>query len=707
MPLVSIAGRGSRYYGAGGGGGGGAGSNFTSFALAPSSSGTLQPWTMGHPFKEGDIPSGQYLTSDASSFQCDPQNYWDDGSLKFAVLSGRSTFVADTDKTITLSATTSAPSGTALTESDLTTAMGAGDVSVAFSGATTGSVTVTLSSLVGVAATIATNTSNGLIRTRIAGPVMSEFHYRKQVGSDASLRVYFYVRIYAGGFIEVETVVENGYMYASGGLLDKTYNVTLTVNGSTIYSASSVNHYHTTRWAQTAWFAGGTADPAGRNVHQKINVSYWKSTKLIPNYTTGTSPQSGTMAAYTTTYTPFSLVDMPDDTNGNGEFIGLITGKELRALSGDVRGVRSAIANAYAPSAYKHRSIRDESTGKPLRYSDHPGACLGYGGMDSFSTAEGGAPIDAGYSSSTHETANTKAGWNDEHTPGFGYLAYLLTGRYYLMESVQMAATSNYLLEYPGPSNHTAGRRREYGVLSTGRTDRAHAWHMRTQAFAACITPDADNLQTEFANCLYRTIEFESEFMDNNLGILSAYTNHEFNGGSSIAMWQTAYKTQVLGFSWDIASHLMSSGRQTTFQAVRDYAYTWIVHYWGGGASTDWSYLKGGEYYPNISATVNASNTVPRTWITQRADMGAWYTFFFGTPNPGTTSGGTITSQDTGSTLSPSCYWAQNLPAMAYAVDHAATDAATNWARVQTASNFPNFSGSSFQDEPRFIIVGR
>jgi hypothetical protein len=63
-------------------------SEVTTFTLSGGSAG--KAWTFGHAFARGDIPSGFYVNAlgDHTAFQAEPRNYWPDGSVKFAVLSG-------------------------------------------------------------------------------------------------------------------------------------------------------------------------------------------------------------------------------------------------------------------------------------------------------------------------------------------------------------------------------------------------------------------------------------------------------------------------------------------------------------------------------------------------------------------------------------------------------------------------------------------
>lgn len=90
---------------------------------------TAAPFTVGHPFKKGQIPAGSTVVADITDFQCVGQTFWEDGSLKFALLSGVTSLTANVQKTITLSLGT-APGGTALTIADLKATLVTADVTM-------------------------------------------------------------------------------------------------------------------------------------------------------------------------------------------------------------------------------------------------------------------------------------------------------------------------------------------------------------------------------------------------------------------------------------------------------------------------------------------------------------------------------------------------------------------------------------------------
>src|SRR5262245_2328651 len=68
-----------------------------------STGGSDLPFTFGQAFAQGDVPSGSNLVGSIAALQVVAKNRWPDGSLKFAIVSGRTTLAANVPSTISLS----------------------------------------------------------------------------------------------------------------------------------------------------------------------------------------------------------------------------------------------------------------------------------------------------------------------------------------------------------------------------------------------------------------------------------------------------------------------------------------------------------------------------------------------------------------------------------------------------------------------------
>lgn len=524
--------------------------------LTLTNGGTDKPWTFGHAFKQGDVPTGQYLTATGpSSFQADVRNRWSDGSVKFAVLSG----IGGTQAI--LGTTTAAP-GTPMAEpvsvdasvtftnirDYLGAVLSAGPVIVTVPAGQTASFTAAAWADYQPAGRTYSNAS-GLVRS-ILGPVMSEFHYYAKVPGDNHLCVWFYVRVYSTGAVEVETIVENGWCWV-GSPGSRVYTAVVTVGGTTRYTATNLDHKNRTRWSREDWVG---VNPAITPSH---DPAYLQATKLVPRYGYAGAPTS---AAWTTqgslgwtapitTVNPVPFVlgnySTPMANTGYAEHIGPLPRWEaLYVTSADARAYTATIGNARNYGRYSIHA-RDEATGKPVKIRSYPAAFL-------ITTNDSWRGIYHGQNGS--RGPDPVGGYVDQfdgaHHPSAGYLAYLLTGRRQFLESVQFVATVPfYMFASAAPEQRSNGA---YIISWSTDNPRFAAWGLRTVAQAACITSDGDSLDGEWewqfaSNMLnYKTKHHPGGIYYTQLGVTKAAGQYQY------PPWQNDFFTSVMGWAWDM-----------------------------------------------------------------------------------------------------------------------------------------------------------
>src|SRR5258708_13617452 len=203
-----------------------------SFRLTSTLAGTnLLPFTIGYAFQKTALAGGTTLALDqGATSQVLVKRLWNDGSIKHAVISGHATLTANTPLDLQIAAGT--PSGgAALTSLDIVAALPTASVQCGAIGA------------VQPATLLATP-----FRTWVSGPEMVECHYRAAVGSDASLVVWFHVRLYRTGRVWIRAICENGYLDVN--TIDKNYVPTVTIGLATVYTngVASLIHPANTRW---------------------------------------------------------------------------------------------------------------------------------------------------------------------------------------------------------------------------------------------------------------------------------------------------------------------------------------------------------------------------------------------------------------------------------------------------------------------------
>jgi hypothetical protein len=631
--------------------------------LTLSNGGTGKPWTVGHAFKRGDVIAGRYLYATAtngllSGVQAVARNYWSDGSLKFAVISG----VGASE--VQLGTTTTIPFSGEV-------ALSSSPASVTFTGGITGTYACPTTDTVGT-----WNKSSAHLARKISGTVMTERHYYVPT-SDAHVAVWFYVRSYTEGSIEVETVVENGWLNLATPTA-KAYSVNVSVGGSSRYSGS-LTHYHHSRWSRVDWV--GT-DPAITPVH---NVAYLKSSKVVPNFS---SFGTATDFAYNTTSAPFTTGNWRTNWHGGGDGvkdqIGLLPPWEaLHLTTGNATTYASTLANARLAGGLPAH-YRDETTGRPFLFTAYPTLSK----QNSTLPAETGGvlvDIESGYPAAAH-------------SPAMGYYPYLLTGRWNFLEETQFWAQNHWLGLHPTYQG-TGTDRRWFGDQT-----RAVAWALRQVAMATTVTPDSDTLKAQFTALLNANLDYTNT---NSVASGTYYTplgiinpppldaDGRSNTYLDCAPWQDDFLAASLGFAYD-----MEATTSASLVAVRDHAYKFIV----GRLTTPYEYRRVAQYRIPVASP---ENYIPlATYFTTFAQV------YSGLVNELTLNDGSLAGTALQSALQAGDaitddwtygYLGAALAACSYAVSHNAPGASAAYSRLTGSSSYA--LTSAYADYPKWGVT--
>lgn len=443
------------------------------FTLNSAANASLAPFCLGYGFRKGHVPAGQSLVSNVANLQVTPKNYWQDGSLKFAVVAGRVDLVSNMPLTVSLSAGTPA-AALALTTAGLkatgvTAKVDCGSFGTAFWSAADW---------------------DAPFRTWVSGPQMSSWVYRKPVGADAHLVAWLEVRLFVNGEVEVLPWIENGYLRVLGST-NKAATFGFALGGTQRFSAAIdlPNHCRTPLVSGVTLSHWLGADP---HVSIKHDVSYLQATSLVPTYRATVPTNAAVFASLVSTFTPLQQGNHSSGMGNTGYHgaIGLLPEWDvLYLVSENPKAYAGVILNAYSAGRYGIH-FRDEITQRPLRFSSYPNLVVGSGSAISSS---GSSSVN---SVTPSASGTSPATWDSAHHPSLGFLAYLCTARWYFMEEVQFVATLNYL------KNTDSIRMFSQGVFQSAagaNTTRGAAWAMRSLAQAACATPDDDTaLRNEF-----------------------------------------------------------------------------------------------------------------------------------------------------------------------------------------------------------------
>jgi hypothetical protein len=669
-------------------------SSLPTLTLTSAAASGTHGWTFGQAFARGDVPSGSFITSDAGTTQADIRNRWPDGSVKFAVMSGVSSLTQNAPRAVRFATSTSAPGGANVAEpANL-------DVAVTFSGGVSG--TYTLQSCLGIDRSTWSKANAGRVR-QILGPVMSEFHYYRPT-SDAHVAVWFYVRRYANGATEVETVIENGWLNV-GGPGARNYTVSVAVGGATKYSGS-LNHYHHTRWSRVDWV--GT-DP---QITPKHDAAYLRKTRLVPNYGY-TSPSAAAFNNFQSAINPapFAIGQWSNYMPGTGahDAIGLLPRWEaLYCTSGDRRAYAATISNNRGSGRWPIH-YRDENTGRVALYSSYPAMTLTTGWGTPPPAPGGGGP---------------DGGWDIPHHPSNGYLAYLIEGRWTALESLQFSAFV--AIAESNPDTRFGG-----GVLACFNaplTTRGAAWAWRTVGQAAAASPAFVNgaaptsadaaLQTAFAASVNNTCDWMNKrfvtgttsggIHKNTIGWLGQYDRYADNGPANEwwgGCWMVQYQSLALGHISDLGIENMPAANLV---AVRDHSYDNALLRLGNEST--FNFRHGANYAaPYLK---NSTNQEAPSFMTP-AEMYASYKAAFSMPAISANAGDTLKGHSSNADMNGSDtsndaagFWAVVLSVVSMAVDHGKSGAAAKRALITAASNYdPAAHGAS--DDPTFALVPR
>ena len=633
-----------------------------SLRLTSTFSGTnLLPFTVGYAFQKGAFASGTTLALDqGATSQVVVKRSWNDGSIKHAVVSGHATLTANVPLDLQIAAGT--PSGgTVLTSLDIATAVPTASV-------VCGAVGVTLTSLLATP-----------FRTWVSGPEMVECHYRAPVPADATLVVWFHVRLYRTGRIWIRAICENGYLTATP---DKTYVPTVTINGAMVYNngGASLTHYGNTRWDVEGWIGG---DP---QITPKHNSAQLIATRLVPNYWKR-NPSQSALGALPQVYTPMAhgaWTLTQGDTGFQNEIGILPLWDALYCTSGDPKAYRAVTAAARALGTYAI-VWRNSADNLPVRPSALPSGTVDSQGGGSNGTSAGPTI------------------WDMAHHGSAGYLAYLVTGDYYYLETMQHQAALCYLCNGTDRGLGTAR-------MLLGQS-RAMAWSLRTVGQLAAIGPlggatDAGTVSvtTDYAALLANNMASWSTERQragqNGLGILYSHevALNDYGAAGITAVWQQNFAVQTVG-------HLSDSealANMTALNAVRDFYYQWPVGLLGTIGTANFCFPKAGNYTIKVADIVTGDVTnFYDTW-------GQVFQATFLVANATTTCGTVLEGGSGSDPLNASSgYWGNLMPAIAHAVDHGAPGAAAAFARLTGASNWNSIVNSGFDDLPIWGIVPR
>jgi hypothetical protein len=614
-------------------------------------------WAMGHAFRQGDLPSG----SDLDGLQTTVMSTWPDGSARMAVVAGTTSFTSGTPASIAMAIGTAA-SGTTINAATLTSRA----PTVVFDAGAFGSATFNSSDWGSPFQTVAT------------GPVMAQLVYRKAIGADAHLVAWLEVRVYADGATEFLPWVENGYLLVASPT-NKSATYALTINGSSVFSAAIdlLNHQRTPLISGTAlsyWI--GLSDPG---IVVKHDAAYLQATRLVPSYRATVSPSASAVTGLPSSFAPLQQGGFPGGMGAGGYHasIGLLPDWDVLYLTTTASSVWAAVQrNAYSAGRYGIH-FRDESTNRPVDFTDHPTLVL-----------DGSSGVSGTGASSTSSYTPTATGgavtYASSHAPAMGYMAYLLTGRFYHLETVQFQAAVHYL------KNSDTNREGADGIMRTdvgANTTRGAAWALRTLAQAAVITPDADALKAPLMASLVANIDWNhAKYVaqpNNPQGWMHPYSDYGVTGQFFESTWMQDFMTAALGYLKAVQPTL-SAAEQVRMDELFDWKAKSVTGRLGSIGAGDYLYRDACPFVVSVAPSDSPDfNTGTGPWHPNWGEV--WTACQAETATGAKELGTTLRG---GNIPDATSYWGNFMPALAYAVEHGAQGAAAGFLRLTSATNW-------------------
>lgn len=653
------------------------------FSLLSPKTQVKAPFCLGFAFRRGDVPAGNTVAANVSALQVTARTTWPDGSLKFAQLAGFADLTANVLSTIRLKVTTVdsravTPLGLAdLKKTGLTAEVGAGALGTASFAAADWDTPHT---------------------TWASGPQMSSWVFRKPMGTDAHLVAWLEVRLFAGGAVEVLPWIENGYLMVAAPR-NKQATYTFKLGGVQRFSAAIdlPHHCRTPLISGTALSYWLGTDP---DVTPRHDLAYLQATEQVPTYSARVAPTAPVAQALASTWVPLDKANLVYDGDsmrapGYQPSIGLLPQHDALYLTCESPTTYGAVVrNGFAAGRYA-LYYRDEKTQRPIRFSQYPNLVLSQSGS---AFGDQGASTRGQYTPTP--TGTLPVAWDCAHSPAIGYLAYLVTGRFYFMEVVQFAAACNYL----GKGDNDVLRNGALGLVQScvgAWQVRAAGWQWRTLAMALNVTPDSDTaLRTEFLNSVQANIDdYHRTYVaqpNNPYGWVEG-GNYNSSGAYFDAPWMQDFVTAAWGFSLSMGLPLPAASATKLDAFFRWKARSAVMRL---GGPRDFWYINAAPYTMSISpAFVPDFKGGKGPW---HANDAAVYAATYASPPSwfGKTEGqlaGEIMPGDR-------AMWGNLMPALGYAVRHGVPGASAAWARLMSASNFPALR-DAFHTAPVWSVV--
>jgi chitodextrinase len=440
---------------------------------------------------------------------------------------------------------------------------------------------------------------------------------RSAIGTQhPDLDVFFHVRCYSSGDIKADIIVEN--TVAHRPQQNFTYQWTFT-NGSAIEDPQTdLEHFARARFRKTLWSQGTPS------INLRRDAAYVIGTRALPNYSLSSPPSARALEIHSENLGdigPMGLGKIKGRFSGNDEASFDINWSIDYLLSGDKRAYDAMIIHANAAGSI---GIHYRNSNQPVASSGTVPNVLENTEIGTHSSAGNQLPPENTTLAVAIGADGDRVAPDTAHQDSFAYMAYLLTGDYYLLEEVQFWANWNVLRHNPDFRQFVVGST-TYDGLVWASQKRGWAWILREMARAAYITPDSHPDKTYYNNLIKNNIEWlTAEYVggtyENFFGLLTwgatDFGTHYPDGSilnerNSTAPWQEYWLTSVIGHIYNM-DLLPNEG---TLEYLRYRTRLPI----GVMTSPQFCYVLGTAFNIQVTADTNSTPTAPKQLYTDWA----------------------------------------------------------------------------------------
>lgn len=446
------------------------------------------PLTFGHVFKKGDVNQYIAVTYNGTQLQtqCDIKTRYDDGSVKFSIIS-----------VILPSIKSASINSISLSTVNLTNSEKFMDKAAILATNIEDEIRLTNLSGSGYSGNLTANLNATLSNTPeltywLQGSISTELLARQQLNN--SLESSWEVRFYPGTSFgpRISHSIEN--INANfRGIINYDIDIQAGLPAlSSRYSKASVQHNENSRWRKVLWIGN---KPPETELH--YDLAYIISTGAIMNYDTSIIiPESIIASAYST----WNATDHEIMGNGNlqkyfpgtggRDDIGILPTWTARYLLSMDNRLREIMLNngemaAHAPVHFREHDKSKKFFRMPIAIDDRPTVWTNdsNGRADAYGTATDRLPPNIGNVGPTYH------GWTVDraHQGSFAYIPYLITGERYFLDEMQYWASYNLsACDY----NPDYGRNYINGFIRD--EIRGEGWAFRNIVDAAAFVPDSE-----------------------------------------------------------------------------------------------------------------------------------------------------------------------------------------------------------------------